>query len=272
MDRHDKIKIYEHIRSEAESLQKLLEKGDLDAHDAKHKELIEFCRAVGMITEDFDESEKNKALKIEFVKAQLIYDDLQMYTTYSRQVNSNEDALCSSMQAVKNILLPLAILSSNIKSWGQYYQDDDELKGLKLRIIEGLDFANHMRNKITGHLEDEVLKNTIQWEPGIFEVSMKDTAMQRFLIYKALIESAANSYIDSVSHKHRIFEEEVDLIDPATSKKFREYMVTLVNDSMEFLRKFTSLLNSKLEYFAGNPENLYKEAGETDFRLKKKGR
>lgn len=270
MEDEDKIKVYEHIKSEIESLIKT--KDDKEAHSSKMNGLIEYLHEVGMISEDFIEPEENEELKLQFVKAQLIYDDLQMYTTHFQQVTAKNDALCSALQTVKNILLPLAVLSSNIKKWGKYYQDNDELKDLKSKLNDGLEFANHMRNKITGHLEDEVINNTIQWEPAIFEVSMKDTIMQRYSIYKSLIESAANSYVDPITGKHRIFDYEIDLLFPETSKKFQEYVVTIVNESIDFLEKFMDLLNSKIVYFSGVPDNIYTKAGKTDFKLKKKGR
>lgn len=270
MELEEKIKVFEHIKSETESLINII--NDKDAHNSKLNELIEFMRDAGMISEDFNEPEENKELEIQFVKAQLIYDDLQMYTTHFQQVTDKYDAICTALQTVKDILLPLAVLSSNIKKWGKYYQNNDELKDLKSKLNDGLEFANHMRNKITGHLEDEVIRNTIQCEPAIFEVRMKDTIMQRYLIYKSLIESAANSYVDPITGKHRIFDYEVDLSYPETNEKFRDYMITLVKDSMEFLEKFKMLLNSKIVYFSGTPENIYKKAGKTDFRLKYKGR
>lgn len=77
MELEEKIKVFEHIKSETESLINII--NDKDAHNSKLNELIEFMRDAGMISEDFNELEENKELEIQFVKAQLIYDDLQIF-------------------------------------------------------------------------------------------------------------------------------------------------------------------------------------------------
>lgn len=77
MELEEKIKVFEHLKSETESLINII--NDKDAHNSKLNELIEFMRDAGMISEDFNELEENKELEIQFVKAQLIYDDLQIF-------------------------------------------------------------------------------------------------------------------------------------------------------------------------------------------------
>ena len=46
----------------------------------------------------------------------------------------------------------------------------------------------------------------------------------------------------------------------------------LIKDSLEYLRKLKKTMNSKIIYFHGLPANLIKNAGETDFKTKNKGR
>ena len=41
---------------------------------------------------------------------------------------------------------------------------------------------------------------------------------------------------------------------------------------MAFINALISIIDDKIEYFAGLPANLIKNAGETDFAVKSKGR
>ena len=127
-------------------------------------------------------------------------------------------------------------------------------------------------SKITGHIENDAIGNSVQWEPTIFQDSLKDNElMQRFLLYRSILESAINSYIDA-NGKHKIFKQEIDIIYPDTCKLFYTYHMQLIKDSLEYLRKLKNTMNSKIIYFHGLPANLIKNAGETDFKTKNKGR
>ena len=106
----------------------------------------------------------------------------------------------------------------------------------------------------------------------IFQDSLKDNELiQRILLYRSVLESAINSYVDATD-KHIIFNQEIDILFPNTSKLFYTYHIQLINDSLEYLRKLKTEMNSKIIYFHGLPANLIKNAGETDFKTKKKGR
>ena len=95
--------------------------------------------------------------------------------------------------------------------------------------------------------------------------------MQTFLLYRSILESAINSYIDA-NGKHKIFKQEIDIIYPDTCKLFYTYHMQLIKDSLEYLRKLKNTMNSKIIYFHGLPANLIKNAEETDFKTKNKGR
>jgi hypothetical protein len=59
---------------------------------------------------------------------------------------------------------------------------------------------------------------------------------------------------------------------PDTCKLFYTYHMQLIKDSLEYLRKLKNTMISKIIYFDGLPANLIKNAGETDFKTKNKGR
>lgn len=64
------------------------------------------------------------------------------------------------------------------------------------KIMPGLEFANHMRNKLAGHIENDVIENSVQWEATIFSAINKGSRqLQRLLMYKSILESGINSYV-----------------------------------------------------------------------------
>lgn len=237
------------------------------------KNFFENLKANGFLDEDYVETEENKYLKSQLVKAILIYDDLSLYDGIFVVIEGRLDSICRMYQATKNSFLPLALLKTYISGWGRYHKDDTELNELKEKIWPGLEFANHVRNKITGHLENDVIDNSVQWEPTIFHDSNKDDQlMQRLLMYKSILESAINSYIDDKTGAHKLFSQEIDMLFPDTSNLFYMYLQNLIRDSMLYLNLLIGTMRNKIEYFHGLPANLIKSAGETDFKTKNKGR
>lgn len=91
------------------------------------------------------------------------------------------------------------------------------------------------------------------------------------LLYRSVLESAINSYIDA-NDKHIIFKKEIDILYPDTCKLFYTYHIQLIKDSLEYLRKLKTTMNSKIIYFHGLPANIIKNAGETDFKTQNRGR
>ena len=234
---------------------------------------FEELKANGFLDEDFVETEENKYLKSQLIKAILIYDDLSLYDGTLAINDGKLDSICRMYQATKNSFLPLALLKTYISGWGRYHKDNTELNELKEKIWPGLEFANHVRNKITGHLENDVIDNSVRWEPTIFQDANKnDQFKQRLLMYKSILESAINSYIDDKTGAHKIFNQEIDMLFPDTSKLFYMYLQNLIRDSMLYLNLLIGTMRNKIEYFHGLPANLIKGAGKTDFKTKNKGR
>lgn len=267
-NKENKIKKLKEIKAFCESL--------ISLSDEKRNEKIEVffeeLKVKGYIDADFNETDENRYLKSQYIKASIIYDDLNLYNNVFYAERGNLDSICRMYQATKNSFLPLTLLKSYINGWGRYHANDAYLNALKNKILPGLEFANHVRNKITGHIENDVISNSVQWEPTIFQDTFKDNeTMQRVLLYRSVLESAINSYIDA-NDKHIIFKEEIDILYPDTCKLFYTYHIQLIKDSLEYLRKLKTTMNSKIIYFHGLPANIIKNAGETEFKTKNKGR
>lgn len=269
-DKQNRIERLEKIKAFCEAMISLSSK---EKRSEKTEEFFEYMKTNMYLDADFEETPDNRYLKTQYIKASIIYDDLYIYKGVLYWENGNLDSICKMYQATKNSFLPLALLKSYINGWGRYHADDSYMNTLKNKINSGLEFANHVRNKIIGHIENDVIDNSVQWEPTIFQNPIKDEELlQKFLMYRSILESAINSYIDETTGRHKIFNVEIDIIFPDTSKLFYTYINELIKDSLEYLFKLKVILKSKIIYFNGLPANLMKNAGETNFKIKNKGR
>lgn len=75
---------------------------------------FEELKANGFLDEDFVETEENKYLKSQLIKAILIYDDLSLYDGTLAINDGKLDSICRMYQATKNSFLPLALLKTYI--------------------------------------------------------------------------------------------------------------------------------------------------------------
>lgn len=234
---------------------------------------MNYLRERGIDIYTFGETEENKALKTEYVKATFIYDDIKFYHELLHKEAKDAEELIRKYQYVKSIMLPLSLLYKNLKSWSKFTRDNDELMGLQHTLFDKLEFVNHLRNKISAHIENEILSNTVQWEPLIFQnYSKKDKTAQRLVMYRSLLESSINSYQDDKSGKQKIFQKEIDLNLPYYAEMFFEYLYQTVEESLRYLNILMSTTDIKIKYFTGLPEDLMRTAGKTNFKLKAKGR
>lgn len=277
MGKNKEIEFLEKLKSKAMYLCDNYNKLDEDTFMKKVDEFGDFLNGhleeSGVSTKVFCETDENKELKSEYVKAVFIYDDIKFYHDLIHIEAKDTDGLVKKFQYVKNIMLPLSLLSKNLKTWTRYCKNNKRLIELQHNLKEKIDFANHLRNKIAGHLETEVISNTIQWEPFIFqEVAKGNKSAQRLVMYRSLLEAAINSYQDERTGTQKVFKKEIDLNIPFYAQIFFEYLFQTIDESIEFLQLLTSTFDSQIIYFTGIPLDIMKTAGETNFKLKSKGR
>lgn len=241
-------------------------------NEKKKEELLRKLKEQNYLDTDFIDTEDSLEAKSQYIKASIIYDDLFPYKDAFCAIKDNPSTFCRMYQATKNSFLPLALLKSNIKSWSKYHIDDTNMNDLRDKIMPGLEFANHVRNKITGHIEKDIIDNSIQWDPFIFEQNVKDNEIvQKIRIYRSILESAINSYVDNAGN-HKVFKAEIDFFYPKTCELFYRYINELINKSLNFLELLKTHLKSKIIFFKGRPANIIIKAAETDFSVKNKGR
>lgn len=241
--------------------------------EIKTERWLERLVELGLLGENVEETQQDKINKSQYIKALMIYDELSLYENVFYAQNRDLNSYCRMLRATQKSFIPLSLLKSNMKTWGLYYTDDNNIIDLQKNISLCLEFANHVRNKISGHLENDVINNAIQWGPTLFHEACKnDRMLQKCQMYKYILESAINSYMDESTHQHKIFKEEIDLSVPHTCQVFYEYLNNLIINSIKYLSFVIEKINSPITYFHVIPLNLIKSAGETDFKTKNKGR
>lgn len=262
------------LMSLLENLHQLREEGTLQKRVVELGEAFkQHLQECGYDLSQFGETEENKSLKTEYIKATFIYDDLKFYHDHLHIEAEDAEGLVKKYQYVKGIMLPLSLLSKNLKTWSKYSNGNERLIILQKLLREKLEFANHIRNKITGHLENEVLGITIQWEPFIFnEVCKEGKIGQRLVMYRSLLEAAINSYQDEKTGRQKVFQKEIDLNIPYYAEMFFEHLFQMVDESIEYLEELRTTIDAQIRYFSGIPLDLSQAAGKTDFKLKSKGR
>ena len=149
---------------------------------------------------------------------------------------------------LKYDFIPLNLLKEALPSFKIYCKDNPELGALYKRLNKDLEFINHLRNKVSGHLSDEALDKMIQWNPDIYdEFAKTSTAFQEFHIYRAMLEVAVNSYLDEKGQQKQ-FGTDIDFQIPSEWKKFYDYLLNTVNTAICFLKSVQDIIRPNIKY------------------------
>ena len=204
--------------------------------------------------------------KTTYLRTVILLDDISIYHS---ELNEEEDWI-KKFRLIKNCFVSLDILRDSFHHYNGFLKDDEELSRAAKDIKKRLQLINHIRNKVSGHLEESLLNKAVQWEPQIFSKENKNNFEgQLFLIYRTLIESAINSYIDKDSIQ-KVFRTEIDLFYTPDRNLFFNFLGELNLDVISFLTRIKNRVSEEIEYW--EKEQMIKmaiSAGSTDFRLKK---
>lgn len=208
----------------------------------------------------------------DYVRSLLIRFDIDRNgLAYQNAVEEND--LEESYRQLKNGFLAYSLLNDALKSLSIYAAGDDDMSKKLKNLKSKLEFMNHLRNKCSGHLDDDLLAKAIQWAPSLFTKKTMNSDHQMLIVYKTLLESAINSYLDN-NNNQKYFNTEIDLAYPPNWKLFIEFMSETSRESLCFLDSVIEKIKSQLELIT-SMEDLYLQAikaGQTDFNLYKKGR
>jgi len=206
-------------------------------------------------------------MKANFLSLLLLEDEIESFDrTLSKPIESMRDWI-EKLRTTRALFLSLY----NLKDLTTKLRIRDVLDHTKRTksLRKNLELANHFRNKGIGHLDTELLKRAVQWNPLMFVKEEKDTTELRLAdVHKAVIESCINSYIDK-NGVQKQFGHEIDLFYPENAEEFYDYLKSLVIESLEWISLSKEVLSSKIKYHS--TEELFElacVAGATSFDLK----
>lgn len=212
-------------------------------------------------------SDQQKKIQRDYIRVVLLRHDIYGFNkAYGEAAKKNDIIEC--FRILKATFVPYSILLDSIKMLSIYTRDNDELSKMRKKLIPLLEFMNHLRNKMSGHLDDEVLNKVIQWEPSMFvKEIVEQEKLHTFLIYKTLLESAINT---RVAENIKVFKGEIDVCYPPDWEMFIAFMDETYSTSVRYLDLLIMTIKPKLS-LVKHEESLLKAiwAGATDFNLKK---
>lgn len=211
-------------------------------------------------------------LKRDYISIMIISADIvENGYAYSQAAEKNNVIEC--FRQLKNAFIPYSLLEGSLKCFSKYTIGNKDLSDKMKELRKRLHFMNHLRNKCSGHLDSEVLDKAIQWEPSLFnkEIIFSDTHI--YYIYKALLESAINSYCNE-NGVQKYFLTEIDLFYLPNWESFLNFMSESEVTSIDFLNDIKKIIVSQIKP-TEIMEDLLKQAmiaSKTDFRLQKRKR
>lgn len=211
-------------------------------------------------------------LKRDYISIMIISVDIvENGYAYSQAAEKNNIIEC--FRQLKNAFIPYSLLEGSLKCFSKYTIGNTDLSDKMRDLRKRLHFMNHLRNKCSGHLDNEVLDKAIQWEPTLFNNESMFSNAYIFLIYKALLESAINSYCDE-NGVQKYFLTEIDLCYPPNWELFLNFMAESQVTSIDFLNEIKKVIASQIKPI-DTREDLFTQAiiaSKTDFRLQKRRR
>lgn len=208
----------------------------------------------------------------DYVRALIIRADIDKNGfAYSQAAKDNDLQEC--FRLLKNGFLAYSTLGELLKTFSKYTICNEGLSKKMKELRVKLDFMGHLRNKCTGHLDDILIDKAIQWEPSLFSKAFWESEHHIYLVYKTLLESAINSYIDE-SGDQKYFHTEIDLFYPPNWDTFIKFMCDSETESLAFLDGIITTIKPHIAVIEKKEDLLLQAAiaGQTDFRLPKKGR
>jgi hypothetical protein len=217
-------------------------------------------------------NEEQIGLQRDYIRILLLEQDIDADgKAYSSAAERKDIVECFRLLKIE--FIPYSILYNNLKHLGTYGINDKELILLNKELKVKLEQMNFLRNKMSGHLDDQVIDNAIQWQPTLFsnDVIKNDGALS--ICYFGLFEASINSYMDD-KEKQRYFGHEIDVCYPPDWKEFITFVSDTCSLSLSYLGKLKNKMLPRIELSKTKQDLLGKSiwASETNFKLNKRNR
>ena len=173
-------------------------------------------------------------------------------------------------------LISLKNFKDYIKEKSLYFKDKEELISLKKELFPLLECAEYLRNKISGHVDNAFVEQSVTWTPQMLSkvqttVSVEKAEQYRTeLFIKSLIESGINSYSVDYGNKG-YYLGEIDLLYPPDFKRLMLFVEQVNEKSIKLLELLIPSIEMQVHFFEGLDEQLsaLSYAASMDFGTKK---
>ena len=209
-----------------------------------------------------------KRLQVDYLRVSILLQDIertaQSFDAAMQAGNFNE-----GLRELRIGLLAYYLSNDARNKLSRYGKDDNEIRELSKELAPRTTFLAHLRNYITGHLDDVVLGKTCQWGGfSIFTKSAMTNSSLMLLVNKYLLETGINCCIASKPDDKNVIKNELDLTCPPDYTYFMKFMSETYKLTVDFLSKVKVKIESQLNPYE-EKESMMRAlwAGETDFNV-----
>lgn len=212
--------------------------------------------------------ETQQRLQKDYLRVLILLQDIERTAENFDAAMKNKD-LIEGFRELRVGLLAYYLSDDARQKLSRYGKDDNEIRELSKKLAPRTTFLAHLRNYITGHLDDVVLEKTCQW--GGYCMFTKDAMSNpklMILVNKFLVETGINCCIASKPADKNVIKDEIDLTYPPDYDYFMQFMNETYNLTVEFLSKVKAKIEKQLTPY-GEKEAMLRAvwAGETDFTI-----
>ncbi|MBI5324642.1 MAG: hypothetical protein HZB41_05120 [Ignavibacteriae bacterium] len=147
---------------------------------------------------------------IVFYRTLIQYFDLQYFhQLFSKKNYDNENKFL----LIRQFIIPIHNLNKTLDELSPYLRNNNNLIIAKRKIKSQLVFYNHLRNRISGHLDDSIIEKAVRENPYIFDklITKDNIFNSQFSINIYFLEEGINSFIDE-HPKQDILDRKYDLM------------------------------------------------------------
>ena len=166
--------------------------------------------------------------KAAYVEALIIQSDLNHLDNILRNPQLNP---LEALRFLRYMLVVLKNFDKSLCNTESLVRGNQDIIERKRTIRKSLEHSGKLRDKISGHIDKEVLKALINNEPILFYANFSRKA-QSTIASSKLIEIALNTYI-SKDGNQVIFGHDIDFMYPPDYREFLRWMENLVTEAIQ---------------------------------------
>lgn len=201
--------------------------------------------------------------KSAYMKALIVQSDLKYLD--EKLSDRNKDP-SESLRFIRYMLVVLENFRNLISETNQLCRNEKRLTEKKRAIRKELKQIVHLRNKVGGHIDEDVLNSVINGEPILFSSDITPEGEYAIASIR-LLDVTLNTYIDK-DGKPVIFGHDIDLVIPSDNQKFLQWLEDFVISALDITEIILKVLNSQIKRVKSSQElmNQYIEVGLGKFK------